>query len=119
MGVSTNAYLFYGYHLPEDFEPPEEATELWEGDVLMGSHCSMDCPMWYVYIKGSETRAWRGEPQPVNVRDMAYKAYPSDDWDNKIRSFAVKYGLPVPGENIDLDGGQASDLGWWLASYWG
>jgi hypothetical protein len=122
MGQSTDAILFYGYHLPEDYVPNEEATELYkkEEPVLVGKHCSGDCPMYYVYIVESQTRAWRGNAQPIDpdqLREMDMRG--GAKWNGQLFDFAERYALPNPGEEVGEYLGSASTMGWWLVSYWG
>ena len=118
MSTSTDAILVYGYHLPSqddaELHIPEEASDLFGGQhpVQIGYHCSDSYTMPYVYIKKSEIRAYRGTPKPIEA--LKYEV----GWDLQLREFAAKYGIPGPGDSIDMYN-RASDLGWWLMSWWG
>lgn len=120
MGVSTNGILWYGYH----FDEGEVEVDKWEDlpestGVTMGVHCSDSVPMYYLAIKSSELTAYRGSPKLVNpYKTAAHSGNPRPgdmrgDWDKELLAFAEVFGLPAP----DTNG--ASELGWWLASYWG
>ena len=115
MGQATDAILFYGYHFPEDYELPEEAVELWEGDVLVGTHCSSDYPMYYVYVAESRTVAYRGYAKAVRPSGMA-DAHPA--WEERLLSFAQERGVPLPETPVEYTDG-VSKIGWWLVSDWG
>lgn len=116
MGVSTNAILFYGYHLPNEIEIPDEANQA-TGDVIVGWHCSDEAPMPYIYWKSSEVIAFRGSPKELpSTLPYTIGTY------QQIIDFAKKYGLPEPGKPVDPNdkwAGEASRIGWWLVSYWG
>jgi hypothetical protein len=110
MGVSTDAILFYGYHLgEEETEVPEQAAEVYGPDepVLVGHHCSAAYTMHYLYVQASQTRASRGYPKEIT--DLGYQT----GWDLRLTEFAKRFGLPLPSQ----DG--ASKPGWWLVSWWG
>jgi hypothetical protein len=116
MTTSTDGILFYGYHLPEDTEwNIEEREELWDDDnpVLVGSHCSDESPMYYVYVQESQTIAPRGLPREVTSLTARYF------WDDQLHKFIEKHDLPPPNQEVNEYGGETSGIGWWLASYWG
>lgn len=70
----------------------------------VGTHCSYECAMPYVFIKKSEQTAHRGYPKEVGT------ALPvGDDWDDQLRSFCKTMGIDIEGKRI----------GWWLVSLWG
>lgn len=114
MTQSTDAILFYGYHFPEDVELPDEVHELWGNDepVLVGSHCSGDYPMYYVYIQESRTLASRGYPKEIKT------IIAEDHWPDLLITFAMKHGVDLPGTNLGEYEGEVSELGWWLVSNW-
>ena len=119
MGISTDAYLFYGVCLPDDFYPElkiwedeDEVVDLynWEevvkktdlpesNQISMGLHCHMDDPMWFVCAE--QYSAWRGSPE--EIKSFAVKP----KWDLQIKEFCEKLGLPYEQPK------------WWLVSYWG
>jgi hypothetical protein len=114
MGVSTNAYLFYGYLLPEDYDPWELVDEFYLADdsaVAIGQHCSDECTMYYVYT--SQTMAYRGSPKRIDNLDNLPL------WDVQLQEFIKEHNLPSPGEKTNEYEEPASEFGWWLASYWG
>lgn len=116
MGVSTDAYLFYGYLLPDDYEVDDDLfyKHFMTNEVIsIGRHCSDECDMKYVCIAESESRAYRGYPQKID--DMHYKM----GWDVALNRFIEEHDLPRPGEKVNEYGDAASEFGWWLASYWG
>lgn len=117
MGQSTDAILFYGYHLPGDYEPAEDVRDKFDGfsdkyPIKIGFHCSGDYPMYYVAIAASEVMAYRGDPQLIE------QAETHGDWEEMLRIFAAEHGLLLPGERLGPEpyDGQASTVGWWLAS---
>lgn len=62
-----------------------EATE--NHPLEMVCHCSGECPMWFLAVRGTVTRAKRGFPQPVEmpaVSDEAIKA---------LHGFCERFGL--------------------------
>jgi hypothetical protein len=122
MGMSADAHLFYGYHLPEGVEMPDEATDLYgdEHPVLVGHYGSGDYPVYYVYVQESRTVVWWDAPKAINpdqLREMDGVGGPK--WNGQLLDFAEKYALPNPGEEIGEYLGSASKMGWWLASYYG
>lgn len=115
MSTSTDAVLFYGYHLPEETEVPEAAYELLDGPVLVDYHCSGQYAMPYVYWATSRITARRGCPEPISPNDLDEKTERRAA--EPILAFAREHGLPAPGEQVDDE--KASELGWWLVSWWG
>lgn len=39
--------------------------------VELITHCSYDYPMYFLAIRGTEVRAWRGEPKPIHIERPA------------------------------------------------
>lgn len=117
MGHSTDAIIFYGYHLPEDTEVPDEVHDLYgkEHPVLVGTHCSGEYPMYYVYIQETETTAYRGYPKQITANTFDA---PHIEWYAKLRDFAQEYGIPFAGDEGEY-GDDVSEVGWWLVSYEG
>jgi len=117
MGVSTDAYLFYGITQSEDEDGiPEwlekhldEDQDYWDlSKILMekfgveiGMHCHEDDPMYFLSV-GKHQYAWRGSPKKAKFKK-------GDDWDDKINAAADYLGWPK----------EERDINWWLASYWG
>lgn len=118
MGISTDAVLFYGYHLPEDVEIDEEIHELWgkEHKVLVGTHCSGEAPMYYVYIVESEQTARMGYPKQIH-RELINSLL-TEVWNGYLLEFAAKHEIPLPNTEVD-EYSKTSEIGWWLVSYWG
>lgn len=121
MGVSTNAYLYYGFDFfdveePADDVPDWMASESREIDsvirdrfggklpdnIRVSLHGSHDCLIWYVCIKESLKIASRGYPlviQPSELRDMIC-------WSLDLKEFCNKVGIPWKKPQ------------WVLASWW-
>lgn len=99
---------------PEWMAANNKATDDWydlkksltaEAGVEWDSHCSGDCPMYFLHIPESKTTAYRGDMQPVTSLAV------SDDWKAKLDAHLEAQGATPPeGEN---------QPGWWLVSYWG
>ncbi len=119
MTVSTDAIIFFGYHLPEGTEIPDEASDLYgeEDPVQVGWHCSDECLMPYVFWTKSEITARRGFPKEIPALNHTATV----EMGKEIRKFAKQYRIPEPGEIIDPNwpDEKASELNWWLVSYWG
>lgn len=56
--------------------------------VELVTHCSYDYPMYFLALRGSETRAWRGSPKAVSTPQ------PTQEQIDAMRSFCVDIGLP-------------------------
>jgi hypothetical protein len=111
MSTSTDAILFYGYHLQdfyfEDDDTYEQLQMLYKAPVQIEEHCAPECEMYYIYYADSRTVARRGYPKQIErLPNM-------DDADYEIIEFARQYNLPLPGTE------NTSEIGWWLASWWG
>lgn len=124
MSTSTDAMLFYGYHLPEEVEVSEEAaasTFYGDAPVQIGYHCSQECEMPYVFWAASQTTARRGYPESIAPDELAGRVPDRAEIDEQIQAFAQQHSLPGPGEPLSEDwpDDKASDIGWWLASWWG
>lgn len=70
--------------------------------VECGTHCSESCPMPYVAIATSLTRAWRGSPQEISSLAT------DGTWQTTLDDFCAALG-------ISTDGMRAA---WWLVSDW-
>lgn len=68
----------------------------------VGTHCSGDCPMPYVFITTSEIRTWRGHMN--EVKSLAV----GSDWNDKLAAFCKTMGIDVA----------AMQPAWWLVSNW-
>lgn len=123
VSTSTNAILFYGYHW--DGDPPwsdpgededdgdyEDRYEDGEDDsdddeppdafgCGFGTHCSYECPMYYLAVRSSEQEAYRGNPVKV-------KTETGKEWDARLAKALKKYGIEPPQKNPQ----------WWLVSLW-
>ena len=128
MGVSTDAYLFFGF----DFFAPASGkgnSPQWreEGDdrfywsewassrqlreqgisdkleklnIYIGSHCSSDFPIWFICTEESYVCAWRGYPKEAKM----------EAGENAVARLK---------EACELLGIEFEEPKWWLASYWG
>jgi hypothetical protein len=121
MGQSTDAILFYGYcwfdehgdFTDDDWETSKQGKE--EFGVEIGSHCSCDYPMPYIYISESEQRASRGDPERVNTEMVAAPHDVTAGWDNQLRAFIAKHQISLDKREYE-DGPQGP--GWFLVSNW-
>lgn len=124
MGQSTDGIVFYGYWFSDDHEDNEHLEEVAleqssNARVQIGTHCSDDYPMYYVYVGASQVTAWRGYPQPLDQERINESRIAS--WDLELQQFAIEHGLTAPGTvagEKDWDD-KTSEVGWWLVSYWG
>ena len=138
MGVSTDAYLWWGYNdatgqesgLPEyvvehlrkhpidhpkfkRFEPDELEDVLYfvlkgYGVELVG-HCSSEYRMYGLAVSAPRITAWRGHPKQISLAAAeASLTEPTDEWKALLKRGADLLGWPTDKEP-----------GWWLASYWG
>lgn len=82
----------------------DAARKAWEAvRIEVGSHCSGDCPMPYVAIVESHTKAWRGYPKSIASLEVGA------DWRKRLDDFCALMGIAPP------DGQQPQ---WWLVSDW-
>jgi hypothetical protein len=118
MGQSTDAILALGIRLVEDdpgFEPFDEDANMpksgpsWmsymgkpEDGVELISHCSSECPMYFVAAEGTETKAWRGLPRKIDALPE-----PTETQKAAVMAFVEKHNLNTEGE-----------FGWHLMSDW-
>jgi hypothetical protein len=142
VGTSTDGILFYGYNFSEDTEFPWSEDEETDFEsylaehsglhydpespdhyeqysaqqdyikslpVVIGTHCSGEYPMYYLAIRVTESTASRGSPKLVKPNAPYVGA---SGWDGQLTEFAREFELPLPGQD------EASEIGWWLASYW-
>ena len=75
MGQSTDAILGFGWcgegdveyadDTDGDFSIREEVEKLF--GVELGTHCSNDCPMPFLFDVKSKVKAWRGHPKTVGL----------------------------------------------------
>lgn len=129
MGVSTDAFLFYGMTLDEEGEPEWLENHIANADgtddvydlgellikkfgVSLDSHCHYDAPYYFLTIgepvhddkptAPGYTVAWRGSPRKIRKLEVG------SDWDRRLREAADYIGWPQDERNV----------GWWLASNW-
>jgi len=69
--------------------------------VEMVMHCSYDYPMYFLALRGSKTRAWRGTPSAVNPTP------PSDAQVTAMQAFCAEHGI------------EWQQPGWHIFSMWG
>lgn len=70
---------------------------------LVDSHCSGSCPMPYVAVAASRTKASRGHPQPIASLDVA------PEWRGLLDAFCRDMRITPP---------EGQQPGWWLVSDW-
>jgi hypothetical protein len=109
VSASTDAYVFFGYCWEdEDVEFDLEAAEGAEAElakfgVSWDSHCSVSCPIPFLYVEGTKTTAWRGYPKPLTSLEV------DPAWQGRLAAFLESQGIDAPeGEN---------QPGWWTASW--
>jgi hypothetical protein len=116
MGQSTDAILFYGYTWQDEDEGNlldwwyEEAWNK-ESPIEIGTHCSAEYEIPYMFVKESESTARRGYPvqiDPDNVASMT--SGKCSDWNKQLDQFI---------EDNDIDLTATEGPGWFLVSYWG
>ncbi len=76
-----------------------------EFGVGVGTHCSDEYPMPYVFAVGSEKLASRGNPERLMPAAMAA----GPDWSARLDRFFAEFKIAKPHESP----------AWWLVSYWG
>lgn len=64
------------------------------------THCSGECPMPYVSVKASKTKAWRGDPQ--EIKSLAI----DPEWNAQLKKFCELMSIPW------------QEPKWWLVSDW-
>jgi hypothetical protein len=126
VGVSTDAILWYGFSAKEDGEdafskPLGKLTAALTGDedsddsvwclseylreklgVVIGSHCHVDYPVYFLAIESTKVRVWRGDAVEVSTSKF------DDSWDEKLRQAAELIGFKADREKPC----------WLMASYW-
>lgn len=70
--------------------------------VEVDTHCSGECPMPFVAIKASKTRAWRGTPMEITSLEV------NPEWEADLRAFCELMGIDVKDQTPK----------WWLVSDW-
>lgn len=75
-------------------------------------HCSSECIMTILAIRGTEKRAWRGSPVVINSNDIFSDLH--NYWSDQIIEFCRKYNIPM-----DFPEGEPERAEWLLCSYWG
>lgn len=109
MGQSTDAILFYGYCWEDEhilFDNAEPGAQPEYENIGVGSHCSCDYPMPFIYIEDTKLRAWRGRPVEVTFNHIPPSTI---EWDESLSRFV---------EDLDIDVSEASGPGWFLVSMW-
>lgn len=116
MGQSTDAYIFYGIEFDPDEMNGEETKRFFRDlqeekydfhdhdPVVIHSHCSGECPIYFVCIRWSFYRAIRGFSTKFDPKDLADLDH---KWmDDTLKQFCEKHGL------------EYSQPQWTLASDW-
>jgi hypothetical protein len=130
MGVSTDGLVFFGFLIADGSETHERIERekragpdgepnpgtlgwlVWMGDedgaVEIGTHCSGEYPMYFVAVKATVIRAWRGRPMDLSGRLIRTQGiYEEGEWCKLIRDFCARWDIPH------------EEPRWYLASYWG
>lgn len=102
-------------YTPEEKATVEEHRAYWANKreaaakcpVQFDTHCSGDYPMPFLYIQGTLTTANRGDPAPIDVKQL-YSSTDTDVWNTHLIGMAKTMGINI---------GDAKP-GWWLASNW-
>lgn len=117
MGTSTNAYLYYGLDVMDEYNdiiPPALRKQYDSKEVVeklekiakkhgleLDSHCHSEYPVYYLHAK--QYFACRGYPE--RITDLGINTLK----DTRLRMAAKELGIEDADSKID----------WWLASYWG
>jgi len=73
----------------------------------IGTHCSSECPMPFVCIRASKTRARRGHPEEIKPLAIAHEhEWSAPRWDAQLKAFCELMGIPW------------QTPGWWIVSDW-
>lgn len=129
MGVSTNAYFYYGFDF-YDSEDPAEGTDhleefLGEGEfcdddgtyydlledneaytnITIDYHCHSDFRVWFIAYKPFYFTALRGYPTDIDLQQLA--AQDMTAIDAFLKKFCEEHEIPWQQPK------------WRLASYWG
>lgn len=122
MGQSTDAILFYGYcwfdergdFTADDWEASKQGKD--EFGVEIGSHCSCDYSIPFIYVSESRTTASRGHPESIDPERVAVPEITRQGWNVALRAFIAKHqiSLEQPSEYGDAPQGP----GWFLVSNW-
>lgn len=122
MGVSTDAYLYYGFdihdaeeqepYLPDAFFSKHQLDDdcdmtdilerLCDGEAIFYEyHCSGDFPIYFIF-----TQLYRvGRGYPETITEEMLKIEPA--WEEQLKAFCEKNSIPFQKPS------------WRLASYWG
>lgn len=77
-GIESPEYTAY-------WETRQAAIEACPVEVI--THCSYDYPMYFLAVRGTESRAWRGHPQAVTTGEVAPEKVAA------MREFCEKHGI--------------------------
>lgn len=132
MGQSTNAMLFFGFHVGDEDELPEwlefteeiEDFDAWlamkaglpkggtyaeQRKIAAGcpadlfTHCSSDHPMYILGVRGAELIAHRGFPTEMSATHLEI----SQGKILRFKGWCAANNIPY------------EEPKWWLCSYWG
>jgi hypothetical protein len=131
MGVSSDGLVFFGILIAAEGDihgrieeekragpdgEPNPGTLGWlvwmgdeDGGCIIGTHCSGEYPMYFVALRASVVRAWRGRPVDLSNHAILRLGIYRDTriWPGLIAEFCRKWDIPH------------EEPRWYLASYWG
>lgn len=122
MGVTTDAYLYFGFDFYdeengiEDPEIEQHIQKMCSDDgwydltkdhphIDVNYHCSHDYPVWFICIEQTLHTAKRGHPVEMDLNKLRHL----DASENRaiLKTFCDQHGIPW------------QEPKWILASYWG
>lgn len=75
--------------------------------VVLDTHCSGSCPMYYIAIEEAGATANRGCPVEFEPEEFQIPEETRDAWDERLRAFCENAGIEPP-----------EKFSWVLVSYW-
>ncbi len=106
-----NAYYYWkeqvGFEaLLAEWDAAKDAIKAEHPSIDVGSHCSCDFPMPYIFVSDTKQNASRGYPVAVDT-DKVSDTRP--EWDEALTAFVT---------DLDIDISEAQGPGWFLVSNW-
>lgn len=81
-----------------------------EYGVSIGSHCSCEYPIPYIYVIGTRYQAYRGMAKVIEIVEQ-----PTREWDAKLQKFIDDLGISLEDPEY---GDPVVGPGWFLVSMW-
>jgi hypothetical protein len=97
--LAEPAHDDYNKDWPKYWQKRRKAVEAFPLDMIM--HCSLECPMWFLAIRGTEQRVNRGYVEPVKQVAVTGEQIAA------LKAFCEKYGI------------EWQEPAWHIMSYWG